>query len=34
MHLLMDYGFVPTVLMPKHKKVEIVKAIAKSLINK
>lgn len=32
--LLMDYGFVPTVLMPKHKKVEIVKAIAKSLINK
>lgn len=32
--LLMDYGFVPTVLTPKHKKVEIVKAIAKSLINK
>ncbi|WP_295754037.1 hypothetical protein [uncultured Holdemanella sp.] len=32
--LLMDYGFVPTVLTPKHKKIEIVKAIAKSLINK
>lgn len=32
--LLMDYGFIPTVLTPKHKKVEIVKAIAKSLTNK
>lgn len=32
--LLMDYGFVPTVLTPKHKKIEIIKAIAKSLINK
>lgn len=32
--LLMDYGFIPTVLTPKHKKVEIVRAIAKSLINK
>lgn len=30
----MDYGFVPTVLTPKHKKVEIVKAIAKSFTNK
>ncbi len=32
--LLMDYGFIPTVLMPKHKKIEIVKAIMKSFINK
>lgn len=32
--LLMDYGFMPTVLTPKHKKVEIVKAIAKSFTNK
>lgn len=32
--LLMDYGFLPTVLMPKHKKIEIVKVIMKSLINK
>jgi diketogulonate reductase-like aldo/keto reductase len=32
--LLMDYGFIPTVLIPKHKKVEIVKAIAKSFTNK
>lgn len=32
--LLMDYGFIPTVLTPKHEKIEIVKAIAKSLTNK
>ena len=32
--LLMDYGFIPTVLMPKYKKIEIVKVIMKSLINK
>ncbi|WP_181989298.1 hypothetical protein [Holdemanella biformis] len=32
--LLMDYEFIPTVLTPKHKKVEIVKAIAKSFTNK
>ena len=32
--LLMDYGFIPTVLIPKHKKVEIVKAIAKGITNK
>ena len=32
--MLMDYGFIPTVLTPKHKKIEIVKAIMKSLINK
>ncbi|WP_295560679.1 hypothetical protein [uncultured Holdemanella sp.] len=32
--LLMDYGFIPTVLTPKHKKVEIVKAIAKGITNK
>ena len=31
--LLMDYGFIPTVLTPKHKKVEIVKAIAKGITN-
>ena len=30
----MDYGFVPTVLTPKHKKVEIVRAIAKGITNK
>lgn len=30
----MDYGFIPTVLTPKHKKVEIVKAIAKGITNK
>lgn len=32
--LLMDYGFIPTVLTPKHKKVEIVKVIAKGITNK
>lgn len=32
--LLMDYGFVPTVLTPKYKKIEIVKAIMKSFVNK
>lgn len=32
--LLMDYGFIPTVLTPKHKKVEIVKAIVKGITNK
>lgn len=32
--LLMDYGFIPTVLTPKHKKIEIVKAIMKSFVNK
>ena len=29
MHLLMDYRFIPTVLTPKHKKIEIVKVIMK-----
>lgn len=33
-HLLMDYGFIPTALTPKYKKVEIVKAIAKGITNK
>ncbi|WP_301897433.1 hypothetical protein [uncultured Holdemanella sp.] len=32
--LLMDYGFIPTALTPKYKKVEIVKAIAKGITNK
>ncbi|WP_337930247.1 hypothetical protein [Holdemanella sp.] len=32
--LLMDYGFIPTVLTTKHKKLEIVKAIAKGFTNK
>ena len=32
--LLMDYGFIPTVLTPKQKKIEIVKAIMKSFTNK
>lgn len=32
--LLRDYGFIPTVLTPKYKKVEIVKAIAKGITNK
>jgi len=32
--LLMDYRFVPSVLMPNHKKIEIVKAIVKSFTNK
>lgn len=32
--LLMDYEFIPTVLTPKHKKIEIVKAIAKGITNK
>lgn len=32
--LLMDYGFISTVLTPKHKKIEIVKAIAKNFTNK
>lgn len=32
--LLMDYEFIPTVLTPKHKKVEIVKAIVKGITNK
>lgn len=32
--LLMDYGFIPTVLTPKHEKIEIVKAIMKSFVNK
>lgn len=27
--LLMDYGFIPTVLMPKHKKIEIIKLFIK-----
>lgn len=27
--LLMDYSFIPTVLMPKHKKYEIVKLLLK-----
>lgn len=27
--LLMDYSFIPTVLMPKHKKFEIIKLILK-----
>lgn len=27
--LLMDYSFIPTVLMPKHKKFEIVKLLLK-----
>jgi len=31
--LLMDYGFIPTVLTLKNKKIEIVKAIVKSFIN-
>jgi hypothetical protein len=31
--LLMDYRFVSSVLTPKHKKVEIVKAIVKSFTN-
>lgn len=25
--LLRDYGFIPTVLMPKHRKIEIVKLL-------
>ncbi|MGO5054359.1 hypothetical protein [Holdemanella porci] len=32
--LLMDYRFVSSVLTPKHKKIEIVKAIVKSFTNK
>lgn len=32
--LLMDYGFIPTVLTPKQEKIEIVKAIMKSFTNK
>jgi len=32
--LLMDYRFVPSVLTLKHKKLEIVKAIAKGFTNK
>ncbi|MCQ4803134.1 MULTISPECIES: hypothetical protein [Holdemanella] len=32
--LLMDYRFVSSVLTPKHKKLEIVKAIVKSFTNK
>ncbi|MEE0079010.1 hypothetical protein [Holdemanella sp.] len=32
--LLMDYRFVPSVLTPRHKKIEIVKAIVKSFTNK
>lgn len=27
--LLIDYSFIPTVLMPKHKKIEIVKLLIK-----
>lgn len=27
--LLMDYGFIPTVLTPKHRKIEIVKLFLK-----
>lgn len=27
--LLMDYSFIPTVLMPKHKKFEIIKLLLK-----
>lgn len=27
--LLRDYSFIPTVLMPKHKKIEIVKLLLK-----
>lgn len=30
MELLMDYGFVPTVMMPKHKKFEIVRVLLKT----
>lgn len=29
--LLMDYNFLPTVFTPKHKKIGILKAIAKTL---
>ena len=32
--LLMDYGFIPTVLTPKQEKIEIVKAVAKSFVSK
>lgn len=32
--LLMDYGFMPTVLMPKHKKIEIINLFIKAIKNK
>jgi len=32
--MLMNYRFMPAVLTPKHKKIEIVKAIVKSFTNK
>ena len=32
--LLMDYGFIPTVVMPKHKKIEIVPLAIKAISTK
>lgn len=32
--LLMDYSFIPTVLTPRHKKIEIVKLFIKSYKNR
>lgn len=32
--LLRDYGFMPTVLTPKHRKIEIVKLLYKHIRNK
>lgn len=32
--LLMDYNFIPTVMTPKHKKIEIISLIVKHLKQK
>lgn len=32
--LLMDYNFIPTVMTPKHKKIEIISLIVKHLKRK
>lgn len=34
MELLRDYNFIPTVMMPKHKKIKIIPLFWKNIISK
>lgn len=34
MELLRDYSFIPTVMMPRHKKIEIIPLLWKHIISK
>lgn len=34
MELLRDYNFIPTVMMPKHKKIKIIPLFLKNIISK